>query len=335
MAASLDRIDWENRNQCNHRFTRRNIKRTGQCQSIHGSFPGEVFQMIGAASPNIVVPGLVGDSEIREGFTSGLLLILISEIGDKTFFVAMLLAVRESTKSARDPTLNSALGGRTAVFSGTFLALAVMTLISCAIGRTFHSVDEFLGGLVERTSDNPELSNALAVLTKVPLDDIAAILLLTLFGITSLKSAIESNADSAHEDGGGEEEEARLFLEERNLLEVAEDSQQLSGSTSPEIVGGATAEETAFNLALTTFTLVFAAEWGDRSFLSTIALCAAYPPLGVVSGAVAGHGIATALAVGGGTVLAKYISERAIAYIGGVLFLTFAAATSFDLVKQL
>lgn len=52
---------------------------------------------------------------------------------------------------------------------------------------------------------------------------------------------------------------------------------------------------------------------------------------GVVSGAIAGHGVATVIAVLGGSVMGQYLSERVVQYLGGILFLVFAAATAFDL----
>lgn len=53
---------------------------------------------------------------------------------------------------------------------------------------------------------------------------------------------------------------------------------------------------------------------------------------GVVAGAIAGHGVATGIAVAGGGLLSNYISERSANYIGGSLFLVFAAATVYDII---
>ena len=62
------------------------------------------------------------------------------------------------------------------------------------------------------------------------------------------------------------------------------------------------------------------AEWGDKSFLATIALAAASSPTGVVLGAVGGHGVATGIAVVGGSYLSRFLSEKVVAYVGGVAF---------------
>lgn len=53
-------------------------------------------------------------------FTAGLLLITISELGDKTFCIAMLLAMRHS---------------RRLVFLGVVAALAAMTILSVLLGQ--------------------------------------------------------------------------------------------------------------------------------------------------------------------------------------------------------
>lgn len=54
-------------------------------------------------------------------------------------------------------------------------------------------------------------------------------------------------------------------------------------------------------------------------------------PIGVAIGATAGHAAATALAVAGGALAGKYISEKTVNYISGVLFLLFAAATVYTM----
>lgn len=59
-----------------------------------------------------------GDPAFREGVVSGFLLILFSELGDKTFFIALLLALKQS---------------QGLVFLGTFGALGIMTVISVGL----------------------------------------------------------------------------------------------------------------------------------------------------------------------------------------------------------
>jgi putative Ca2+/H+ antiporter (TMEM165/GDT1 family) len=57
---------------------------------------------------------------VLTAFTAGLLLITISELGDKTFFIAVILSMHHS---------------RRLVFSGVIAALAAMTILSVAFGQ--------------------------------------------------------------------------------------------------------------------------------------------------------------------------------------------------------
>jgi putative Ca2+/H+ antiporter (TMEM165/GDT1 family) len=222
--------------------------------------------------------GLITDwSDFQSGFSSAFLLIFFSEIGDKTFFIAALLATRKSNL---------------AVFAGTFGALAAMTVISVALGRAFHYLDNFI----------PSLGAG-----QFPWDDLAAVVLLVYFGVSTLVDAASMEGSKAEE----EKQDAELAI-----AGVAGDSNVGLQAT-----------------VAATFALVFVAEWGDKSFFSTIALAAASSPAGVVTGAIAGHGVATVLAVLGGSFLSEFISEKLIAYIGGVLFLVFAATTLVDILK--
>ncbi|KAK9048674.1 hypothetical protein SSX86_032360 [Deinandra increscens subsp. villosa] len=219
-------------------------------------------------------------SDLSTGFASAFLLIFFSELGDKTFFIAALLAARNSAA---------------VVFLGTFGALGVMTIISVVLGRTFHYVDEVLP---LRFGD-----------MDLPIDDIAAALLLVYFGVSTLLDASSGDGLKAEE----EQKEAEIAVS--------------------EVLGNGAGILAAASTIFSTFLLVFVAEWGDKSFFSTIALAAASSPLGVIGGALAGHGLATLLAVLGGSLLGTFLSEKAIAYVGGVLFLVFAVVTVVEIVS--
>mmetsp|Transcript_25544 Transcript_25544/g.79961 ORF Transcript_25544/g.79961 Transcript_25544/m.79961 type:complete len:251 (-) Transcript_25544:99-851(-) len=221
-----------------------------------------------------LLPSSVAEEFGSSGFLEAWSLIFVSEIGDKTFFIAGLLAMKTS---------------RLISFVGSMGALSVMTVLSVLIGQIFHAVPPGLtGGL--------------------PLDDYAAVAAFLVFGIKTLKEAVDS------EDGelSGIEEE-RAEAEEA----VAKTEAEKKGGILPQI--------------LQTFGLVFAAELGDRSFLSTIALSAAANPFSVTIGAISAHAVATGIAIAGGALLSNYISEKIIGYIGGSLFIVFAVTTAIGL----
>lgn len=210
------------------------------------------------------------------GFLQSFLLIFVSELGDKTFFIAALLAAKY---------------GRLISFTGSLGALGAMTVISTVIGQLFHAVPSSLT-------------------QGIPFDDYIAVAAFAYFGIKTLidTSKIDSGDASAMDE---EKAEAEELIEES----ISTDEKRKS----------------AIALILQVFSLVFAGEIGDKSFLSNIALSAALNPYAVASGAILAHGVATGIAVIGGAILSKYLSEKVIGYIGGVLFLVFAITTATGL----
>ncbi|KAL2619875.1 hypothetical protein R1flu_000080 [Riccia fluitans] len=221
-------------------------------------------------------PGALLSTVAKSGFPAAFSLIFVSEIGDKTFFIAALLAMRHN---------------KWLVLLGASGALSVMTVISVVIGRLFRKVPASLQ-------------------TTLPIGEYAAVALLLWFGLRSIKSAWDISSTPADEKSNETQEIGELAEAEEFLKQA--DKKDLS---SP------------LEILTEAFGLIFVAEWGDRSMLATIALGAAQSPWGVALGAIAGHVLATLLAVIGGALLARYLSEKMIGYFGGFLFLGFAAAT--------
>jgi len=207
----------------------------------------------------------------RLGFAASFTLVFVSEIGDKTFFMAGICAMRV---------------GRLKAFLGAALALAVMTAISVAIGVLFKQVPD-------------------AFTTSLPVAEYIAVALLIYFGIRAIRDAWAL----PDENTGEEYEEAS-----ETISQAEKDGRVEKGSS--------------WKTVLEVASLVFAAEWGDRSMLAIIALAAGGTnALCVGIGALSGHFAATLIAVFGGALIGKHVSDKMIGYAGGALFLLFAALT--------
>merc|ERR1719316_877897 len=204
-------------------------------------------------------------------FVNRVAMILVTELGDKTFFIAAILAMRHD---------------RTTIFAGAISALAVMTVLSAAIGF------------------------ALPTVLPRQYTHYAATALFVYFGVRLLLDAKELYSKGEGLGPSDELEEVEQSLKEKNEddMESAVDQKKKNNRA----------------LLLQAFTLTFLAEWGDRSQITTIALAAAKDPFGVTAGGILGHSFCTGLAVIGGRMVAARISERQVLVCGGVLFLIFA-----------
>jgi putative Ca2+/H+ antiporter (TMEM165/GDT1 family) len=240
---------------------------------------------------------------------NSLFMILVTEIGDKTFFIAAVLAMRNA---------------RLVVYAGAMGALTLMHILSAMMGFA-------LPNLIPRSYTH-----------------FASALLFVYFGLKLLKDSTEMSADGPSEELQEVEEELVKKKGEVENADDDEEESLSKGSSKVDLESAITLTASAVstnskghvkkrggyfgteNLQVFTqaFTLTFLAEWGDRSQIATIALASSQNPFGVVIGGLLGHAFCTGMAVIGGRMLAARISEKTVAIIGGVLFLFFAV-TSF------
>lgn len=198
-------------------------------------------------------------------FTKALLLITSAELGDKSFFITILLSMRHP---------------RGWVFSGTVLALALMTVLSVLAGRLFASVDSMYLRYAE-------------------------VIIFLSFGCKLLYRGWKM---SRHE-----RDEALALARS----EIEQPQAQLATQSK------------VWKILVETFTLIFLAEWGDRTQFATIALATNHNPIGVTTGAILAHTICAAIAVFAGKSIAGGISEKLANLVGGWLFIIFAGISMF------
>jgi len=251
-------------------------------------------------------------------FARSFAMIIFSEIGDKTFLIAAILAMRHP---------------RLVVFSGAFASLVVMSFLSA------------------------ELGNLLPTLLPKRWTQVAAAVLFFVFGAKMLQEARSMRPDKMEEEMKEAEEdiEGDEALEDGTGVELGTGHdviplEEIEEGGRPEMharklsVGSngnartrkakSTAKEyadAARNFCslflgpvfVQAFVLTFLGEWGDRSQISTIALAAAHNVYLVTLGTVIGHSCCTALAVIGGRYVSTKISVKHVTLAGSALFLGF------------
>ncbi|KAF7133539.1 hypothetical protein RHSIM_Rhsim09G0111100 [Rhododendron simsii] len=225
----------------------------------------------------------------RDGFTKSLAMTVLSEIGDKTFFAAAILAMRHP---------------RRLVLSGCLTALIVMTILSAIVGWAAPN-------LISRKWTHHVTT-----------------LLFLGFGLWSLWDVVKGEGESEELA----EVEAKLdadwkanngSVKERSKADddlKKERRQLLTQFFSP--------------IFLKAFSITFFGEWGDKSQLATIGLAADENPFGVVLGGILGQALCTTAAVLGGKSLASQISEKFVAFSGGVLFIIFGIQSFLSSVES-
>ncbi|XP_039295176.1 transmembrane protein 165 isoform X2 [Nilaparvata lugens] len=279
--------------------------------------------------------------QFLHGFIASLSVIIVSEIGDKTFFIAAIMAMKHS---------------RLTVFAGAISALAFMTVLSVVFGYaatiiprayTFYvstalfalfglkmlregyymSPNEGQEEFEEVQSDLRKREDELraqvddskpVVVTGLP---VVATLPVTIVPVDlNEKTVKEKELVITNLTAAPQVSVEKLKLERESLTVDVE----TAGGRRNKGAHQGNVFKAVSRIFIQAFTLTFVAEWGDRSQLTTIILAAREDVFGVTLGGIFGHALCTGMAVMGGRFIAQRISVRTVTIIGGVVFLVFA-----------
>ena len=229
-------------------------------------------------------------------------MIVVSEIGDKTFLIAAIMAMRYP---------------RMVVFSAASSALIVMTILSGAIG---HVLPQLL---------SPKLTRA------------AAAVLFLVFGVNLLRVglSVEKNQGVEEELAEVEEEIAAVELYELSSnIEKGEAGDGTTAATEQPVEWKAKLKNLAFYISspvwFQTFSMTFLGEWGDRSQITTIAMAAGADWEMIILGGCVGHAICTLIAVLVGQYVSTKISLRTILLGGSFAFFIFSGLYGYAAVYE-
>ncbi|KAF8470114.1 hypothetical protein BDZ91DRAFT_694022 [Kalaharituber pfeilii] len=258
-------------------------------------------------------------------FTLSFIMILFSEIGDKTFLIAALMAMKHS---------------RLLVFSAALCSLIVMSILSAILGHavptlipkkftSFLAAGLFLVFGVRMFSEGLKMEKG----TEGVKEEMKEVEQELEEKEAAIKHGREGSELRSLEEGGrrgGNNAFPRATLSP-SLSDSEDESFKPRRKKSAR--GFMSLLEGMQNLAslvfspawVQTFVMTFLGEWGDRSQIATIAMAAGQDYWWVTMGTICGHSICTAGAVIGGKFLAEKISVRNVTLGGAVAFLVFGA----------
>lgn len=254
-----------------------------------------------------------------------LTMILFSEIGDKTFLIAALMAMKHD---------------RLLVFSAAFSALIAMTILSAVLGHAVPTLipkrfTNFLASGLFLVFGGRMLKEGLAM---SPDEGVTA-------EMQEVEQELEEKEHLARQQGRRRSSISPYALEMG--LGRAHTRKSRSGSRLPSpprspssspgrspspprsaMKGALLGLNNLLSLLLSpawvqTFVMTFLGEWGDRSQIATIAMAAGQDYWWVTGGAVSGHAVCTGVAVIGGRAIAGRVSLRVVTLGGAIAFLVF------------
>jgi putative Ca2+/H+ antiporter (TMEM165/GDT1 family) len=239
-----------------------------------------------------------------------LTMIIFSEIGDKTFLVAALMAMKHD---------------RMVVFSAALSALTVMTVLSAVLGHAVPTLipkrlTTLLAAILFLVFGARLLREGLAM---SPDEGVSA-------EMQEVEMELEEKENLARKEGRSDSNVSPYALEmglgnRKPRTKSRFPAPRRSPSSSPEgrspsprpggLVGFIGGLNNLVSLLLSpawvqTFVMTFLGEWGDRSQIATIAMAAGQDYWWVTLGAILGHACCTGVAVIGGRAIAGKVSLK-------------------------
>lgn len=240
------------------------------------------------------------EHDFPQAVVQALFVTLMSELGDKSFFMSAILAMHHS---------------RTRTFIGSMLAQIPMTILAVAFGVAASFIPDTY-------------------------TEWASFIIMTFFGIRMLaegllmESESTDDADNPSNNGSSQGNDVNHNsgkCESNGIInkEVKDpDQQQLenSGGLDHDCI---IAQKSTYSegVMFQAFTVNFFSEWGDRSQIAMILLATNENPYGVAIGGIIGHIICSGTAVFGGRLVAKKFPVKTMTTFGGIVFLLCAASS--------